>query len=124
MRRVQEPVAEFYNTCRTCEYLFRGNSAPTPNGFAECWGKMAQVPYHSLDLFHVGQVGSAKFPDPVPSLLESGQASFLKLREDQLGAEGPLTRRRQIQWSHSQDGGREALDRQGAAHFIMGHRHG
>ena len=109
VRRVQEPVANLYKTCRLCEYRFLPARAPQSHGFAECWGPMAAATPHILDLHRVGQIGTSKYPDPVPGLLETGRASLLDLREDQLGAEGSLTRRRHIQWTHHQAGGSEYL---------------
>ena len=35
--RVQEPIAEFYKTCRTCEYRFQDGRPAKGHGFAECW---------------------------------------------------------------------------------------
>ena len=109
--RVQESVADLYNTCRTCEYRFTGSQILRPNGFAECWGPMALAQPHILDLYRVSQIGSVNFGDPVPALLQQGQRILLDLRENQLGGEGTWTTRRQIQWSHSKDGGSEYLPR-------------
>jgi hypothetical protein len=107
--RVQDSIADQYGTCRTCEYRFKGDDKPTPNGFEECWGPLARVPRHILDLYHVTQIGTSKFPDPVPPLVAGGRASLLDLREDQLGMPGARTRRREIQWSHSRGNGSECL---------------
>lgn len=118
--RQPESVASLYKTCRLCEYRFSPDRAPQNHGFAECWGQLASAQPHILDLHRVGQIGTSKQPDPVPGLLERGQASLLDLREDQLGAEGSLSRRRHIQWSHHQGGGSEflpvALQRELAEH--------
>ncbi len=107
--RVQENVADLYNTCRTCEYHFTGSQILELNGFAECWGPMALAQSHILDLYRVSQIGSVNFGDPVPALLQQGQASLLDLRGEQLGVDGTWTTRRHIQWSHSKDGGGEYL---------------
>ena len=109
--RVQEPVAEFYKTCRTCEYRFQDGRPAEGHGFAECWGQLAEASPHILNLHRVGQIGSSTFPDPVPSLLARGRASFLDLTEDELGKAGTRQERRQIQWTHSADGGSEHLPR-------------
>ena len=107
--RVQEPIAEFYKTCRTCEYRFQDGRPAHGHGFAECWGQLAEASPHILNLHRVGQIGSSTFPDPVPGLLAQGRASLLDLEEDELGKEGTRQERRQIQWSHSADGGSEYL---------------
>jgi hypothetical protein len=109
VRRFQEPVAEIYNTCRKCEYRFRPGKEKSPHGFAECWGRMASVQPHILDLHRVGQIGTTNFPDPVPKIVRAGKASLLDLTEDQLGSEGAYTKRRYIQWSNSFGEGAENL---------------
>ena len=109
VKRVQEPVADFYKFCRKCEYRFKVSTAPQPHGFAECWKEMADAKPHILDLHRVTQIGTGQFPDPVPDLLQQGHASLLNLPEDQLGKEGAYQIRRHIQWSHSRNGGREYL---------------
>lgn len=107
--RVQEPIADFYKICRQCEYRHRDTPADGRDGFAECWGRLAKTRPHILDLHRVSQIGSGKFPDPVPELLSQGHASLLDLREDQLGPDGTRKDRRLIQWTHSQGRGREYL---------------
>ena len=110
VKRVQEPIADFYKECRTCEYRFKGTTAPKQHGFAECWGTQAAAQPHILDLHRVTQIGSRETPDPVPKLLAGGHASLLDLKEDQLGKEDKAwQRRRHIQWSHSANGGQEYL---------------
>jgi hypothetical protein len=107
--RFQEPVGEIYNTCRKCEYRFGSGKDKAPNGFAECWGNMASVQPHILDLHRVGQIGTTNFPDPVPELVRAGKASLLELKEDQLGKEGAYAKRRSMQWSNSFGKGCEYL---------------
>ena len=111
VQRVQEVVAEIYPECRTCEYRFKGQTAPERHGFAECWGDMAKARPHLLDLHRVTQIGSGQFPDPVPALLAHGKASLLDLTAEQLGKEGTRQHRREIQWSNSRAGGTEHLPR-------------
>ena len=107
--RFQEPVAEIYNTCRKCQYRFGSGKEKAPHGFAECWGNMASVQPHILDLHRVGQIGTTNFPDPVPELVRAGKASLLELKEDQLGKEGAYAKRRSMQWSNSFGKGCEYL---------------
>ena len=107
--RLKESVSELYKTCRKCEYRFKPETAPDLHGFAECWGNLANAKPHILDLHRVTQIGTTKFPDPVPALLANGSASLLDLTEDELGKEGTWQVRRQIQWSHSSPPGTEYL---------------
>lgn len=110
VQRFQEKVADLYKTCRKCEFRFPPGKEKIPHGFAECWGSMASVHPHILDMFWVGQIGTTKFPDPVPELILRGKASLLDLKEDQLGAEGQKrTTRRHMQWKHSHPGVGEHL---------------
>jgi hypothetical protein len=109
--RVQEPIAVFYKSCRSCEYRFQDGRPPAGHGFAECWGQLAGASPHILNLHRVGQIGSSTFPDPVPALLAQGRASLLDLTEDELGKPGTRQERRHLQWSHSVDGGSEHLPR-------------
>ncbi|MSU37326.1 MAG: DUF2779 domain-containing protein, partial [Pedosphaera sp.] len=111
VKRTQETVADLYKVCRKCEFRFGSGGGPKLNGFAECWGKMAKAEPHVLDLYQVTRIGTAKNPDPVPTLITEGSASLLDLREDQLGLDGSLRERRLLQWSHSRDGGSEYLPR-------------
>ena len=107
--RMQEPIAEFYNPCRSCEYRFHDGRPQAGHGFAECWGKLAEASPHILNLHRVGQIGSSTFPDPVPGLLARGRASMLDLTEDELGKAGTRQERRYLQWLHSANGGSEHL---------------
>lgn len=110
--RLQRPalsIQENYKLCRKCEYRFPNGKEPLQHGFSECWGDLAEARPHILDLHRVGQIGSAKFDDPVPLALSQRKASLLDLREDQLGAPGAYTERRLIQWQHSANNGSEHL---------------
>lgn len=109
VQRPRARIDELYKECRTCEYRFPRGKEPERHGFAECWGTLASANPHVLDLHRVGQIGSSRFDDPVPLLLATGRASFLDLREDQLGAPGAYTDRRRLQWERSVKGGSEHL---------------
>lgn len=100
--RVQESVAESYRFCRKCEYRFKQTPAPTPHGFAECWGDLAKIEPHILELHRVTQIASKEIPDPVPPLLSRSRASYLDLSETELGKTGGAwQQRRLLQWTHS-----------------------
>ena len=107
--RVQEPIAENYKTCRTCEYRFQDGRPSARHGFAECWGSLASAAPHILNMHRVGQIGSSSFPDPVPAIISGGRASLLDLREDELGKKGTRQERRHLQWTHSTKGAKEHL---------------
>jgi len=104
--RASEDIAEQYKSCRQCEYRLNNGQ---PDGFHECWGQLADAKPHILDLHRVGQIGSAKVPDPVPALLKRGRASLLDLEEVELGKEGSFQQRRFLQWQYSKNGGSEHL---------------
>lgn len=94
-----------YKTCRVCDYRIKPGEGKS--GFDECWGPMASVTPHLLDLYRVGQIGGAKTPDPVPGLLARGRTSILDLEETDLGAAGSFRDRRVLQWSSLRQGGVE-----------------
>lgn len=107
IQRPLAPIPDLYKACRECEYRFPVGKEKDLHGFAECWGELALASPHMLDLYRVTQIGS---DDPVPVLLSKRKASLLDLSEDQLGKPGKTwTERRLLQWSHSQDGGKEHL---------------
>jgi hypothetical protein len=87
--------------CGECE--FRVTSTSTKNGFAQCWGPLAEVKPHVLDLY---SAGTAKAPggEPLVSwMFRAGQASLLDVRVEWLrnvdGIIGPTAtrQRRQIE---------------------------
>jgi hypothetical protein len=98
VKKVREPLAEFYGKCRKCDYRIDG----AKSGFTECWEGLAATQPHVLDLYRVTQIGSKEFPDPIPTLLNGNRAGLLDLREDQLGTNSYSARRR-IQWRCLQD---------------------
>lgn len=92
--------------CRDCE--FRSDSSDQRDGFRECWGPMADVKPHILNLY---QAGKAKGPDGgglVDEMAAKGQASLLDVNESLLvtkkGAVGKLDERRLIQIRHARSG--------------------
>jgi hypothetical protein len=52
LRKIVIPISV---ACRDCEY--RVEASVTPNGFGECWGDLADVERHILDLHHVSEIG-------------------------------------------------------------------
>lgn len=100
--RVQEPIADRYADCRLCDFRVERE----PSGFAECWGALAAVTPHILDLHRVSGLGD---PDPVAELLRSNRASLLDLRQDQLGNGNSYALRRRLQWDSMRANGAEHL---------------
>lgn len=107
VRRVQEGIADHYRICRTCEY--RVAPEEKPNGFGECWGALANVQPHILEMHRVGQIARKDEPDPVATLLKRGRASLCDLEAQDLAGDGARAERRLIQWRHSKDAGSEYL---------------
>lgn len=60
--------------CKGCEY----NSGSTqPNGFQECWGKLANPKPHILDLGRLGNVNARKeYKDCINELIEKGKTAL------------------------------------------------
>jgi hypothetical protein len=104
--RIQEDISELYRECRVCEYRTDGKAK---NGFRECWGKLANVEPHMLELHRVGQIATKGMADPVPAHLKRGQASYLDLSEAELGDGNSYTQRRLMQWGSMRAGGQEFL---------------
>ncbi len=102
--RDQLPIVDHYDRCRKCDYRTTGEKS----GFNECWGALAGVKPHLLDLYRVTQIGSKDFADPVPEQIRKGQVSILQLREDQLGENSYAVRRR-MQWQALTQGWPEYL---------------
>lgn len=95
--KAPEAISDLFPICRKCDYRTDGEKS----GFAECWGDLAVVSAHVLDLAQVTRLN----PSPVPALLRSGRASFLDLAEAQLGKEdSALTTRRRLQWNGTRSG--------------------
>lgn len=84
--------------CKGCD--FRVQEGTGRSGFAECWGEMANVHPHILDLY---QGGKAMGPSGLPLADEMalrGEASLLAVPEAPLSG-GSHDRRRAIQVGHS-----------------------
>lgn len=99
--RVPATISTLYGKCRKCDYRTDGESS----GFNECWGQLARIEPHILDLHRVTQMGD---PDPVEALLTAQHAGLLDLTEEQLGTNSYSIRRR-MQWQSLRNGGTEHL---------------
>lgn len=56
--------------CKKCEYRGHGKK---PDGFGECWGDLANVKPHILDLYYVSSIGTK---GTLEELIQSGKASI------------------------------------------------
>ena len=79
--------------CRDCEF--------EPDGFSECWGDLAGVEPHVLDLHQVGRAKDASGTPIVERLVAQGKASLFDVPIDELvrkdGSIGKLAERQRIQ---------------------------
>jgi hypothetical protein len=92
--------------CDKCE--FRVEAPAEQNGFAQCWGAMADVTPHVLELFSVGTVAAMDGTPLVESLTRAGKASLFDIPIDRLakkdGSVGPQAARQRRQIEHSRTG--------------------
>ncbi len=99
-RRVSTPLSI---ACRSCEYRVPDGEL---RGFHECWGKLADVRPHILDLYYVHEAGGAK-QHLADRLIGQGKASLLDIPERQLtrkdGSLGERARRQRVQIACTRD---------------------
>lgn len=97
--------------CRNCE--FHVTEGPL-RGFHECWGKMADVSPHILELYHVSQAGG-KIAD---KLISEGKASLFDVPIKSLsrrdGSVGEHARRQRLQIECTRDNHEWVSDELGA----------
>lgn len=91
--------------CKECEFKTDGDG---PRGFHDCWGELANVTPHMLDLYSIGTVKAAGGLTMVESLLATGKASLFDIPEDQLvkkdGKVGPVAERQRRQIAQARSG--------------------
>lgn len=90
--------------CRSCEY--RAGNADVRDGFKECWGTLADVSPHLLDLYRAGTVGGRSGP-VANELIATGNVSLFDWSEDSLvrsdGVIGETNKRQRIQIRHTRE---------------------
>jgi hypothetical protein len=90
--------------CRECEY--RATEAGQPDGFRECWGRLADVKPHLLDLYHVGNAGGRGGP-VAEQLIQERKVRLYDIPRDSLvkadGSVGEVNKRQLIQIDHTRD---------------------
>ena len=90
--------------CRGCEY--RVVEPGQPNGFRECWGRLAEVKPHLLELYQVGTAGGRS--DPVADrLIRLGTVRLCDMPRSSLvkadGTVGETNTRQLIQIDHTRN---------------------
>jgi hypothetical protein len=74
LRRIPTPIS---TNCAACEYRVTDGNL---RGFHECWGELADVTPHILELYRVGDLGGRKEP-LANKLLGEGKASLYDIPE-------------------------------------------
>ena len=84
--------------CRNCEY--RASDSDARDGFRECWGKLADIKPHLLDLYHVSDIGGRGGPI-ANGLIHEGKVSLFDMPKARLvkakGEVGERNKRQIIQ---------------------------
>ncbi len=92
--------------CQDCE--FKLDEGDAMSGFAYCWGDLARVVPHVLELQSIGTVKEANGTPLVESLFKSGKASLFDIPEGLLvkrdGTIGPQAERQLRQIRHTRSG--------------------
>lgn len=100
LRRISTPIRV---GCRGCEYRYSADN-DIRDGFRECWGKLADVKPHLLDLYHVSTVGGRGGPI-ANDLIERGKVALFDMPEGSLvktdGTVGEVNKRQLIQLEHT-----------------------
>lgn len=107
---IDKPFTSYVTTlgtkCAECE--FRVEASVDRNGFAECWGPMATVTPHILELQSIGKVQDASGAPIIESLTREGKASLFDIPMDRLrkkdGSVGPQAERQIRQIAHAKSG--------------------
>jgi hypothetical protein len=107
---IDKPFDSYITTlgtkCSECE--FRVDASVDRNGFAQCWGPMATVTPHILDLQSIGKVQDANGAPIIESLTRDGKASLFDIPMDRLkkkdGTVGPQAERQIRQITHAKSG--------------------
>lgn len=82
--------------CKSCEY--RGAAAPgEPDGFAECWGNLAGVQPHILDLYRLDLLGGGRSRDLAAELAARGSADWDSIPADAFHGKAAERQRIQIE---------------------------
>lgn len=97
MQRLEPPLGQH---CKGCEYRTESTGGQ-PSGFERCWGRLAGVSPHILDLYRVDLLGGRSRDLPA-ELAGKGEAGFDAIPEDAFS--GSAAERQRIQISHTSQG--------------------
>jgi hypothetical protein len=104
--RLSDHVVERGSKCSNCE--FHHDDSAERSGFADCWGDLAHVRPHVLELHSIGTVKAHDGTPIVESLLGQGKASLFDIPLDCLtkanGEIGPQASRQRRQIEHARTG--------------------
>jgi hypothetical protein len=99
--RLQKVVVPLSTKCRDCEYAVEDE---IQSGFRECWGRLADVQPHILDLYRAGQVSGGN-GITVNDLIRDGKVCLFDVEEESLrkedGSLGSYGARQLIQIEHT-----------------------
>jgi hypothetical protein len=102
--RLRKIVIPLSAACRGCEY--RVAEPGQPDGFRDCWGSMADVKPHLLDLYQVGTVGGRGGP-VAEQLIRQERVKLYDIPRSTLvkadGSVGETNKRQLIQIDHTRD---------------------
>jgi hypothetical protein len=102
--RLHKIVRPLSVACRKCEY--RTSQLGNPDGFRECWGELAEVKPHLLELYHVGTARS-RGGSVADRLIRQGTVRLSDVPRDILvkvdGTVGETNTRQLIQIDHTRD---------------------
>jgi CRISPR/Cas system-associated exonuclease Cas4 (RecB family) len=69
-QKIEVPISK---NCKNCE--FKSDEIVAKDGFRECWGELADVEPHILDLYHMGRIGGHE-NSVVNELIQQGKVSM------------------------------------------------
>jgi hypothetical protein len=79
------------SSCKNCEYRGHGKS---PDGFAECWGDLADAKPHVLDLFRIDLLGKR---EGLQKLIELGVSDAREIDDSLVNTDSPTGHRQAMQ---------------------------
>lgn len=101
---LKKMIVPLSTACGKCEY--RANAEDPHDGFKECWGDLANVTPHLLDLYHASSIGSFNGVT-ADDLIRNRTVSLLDIPEESLrksdGTIGERNKRQIVQVDHSRD---------------------
>jgi hypothetical protein len=81
LERSSEIFAPISKSCKSCEY--RASDRDPRDGFKECWGDLADVENHVLELYQMGRIGGHETP-LVNEMIQQKQVSMFDVPLEEL----------------------------------------